>query len=204
MYKSVFNLEGKALEAFHEKYGDIFEPRYVDLEYYKLYYLGKYDPLIKIFSYLKSYPIDTVLYPGSFVHLAPSYVFPKVTYLDIYPNLESFFNHQDVWKYLELHKQYTEANDFNFIDTSFVTHEGLYDLVISSNVNGVAIDCKKNIKKGGYLLVNNGHSDADNAFADFDYSYLGYFKFDVNQSHVTFIMNDTSKKSDVYYLFQKN
>lgn len=202
MIKSVFDLEGRDLELFHDKYGDIFEPKFVDLEYYKLYYLGRYDPLIKIFDYLKSFPIEKVLYPASYIHLAPSYVFSDVTYVDVYPNIDDFFQQEDVIKYINLHKYYKESCHMKFFNDSFVNFDGLYDLVISSNINSVAIDCKKNIRKDGYLLVNNGHSDADNAFLDKDYKYLGYFKFEDNNETLKFIENATSKKSDIYYLFQ--
>ncbi|MBN2796078.1 MAG: hypothetical protein JXR88_11775 [Clostridia bacterium] len=201
---SVFDLEGKDLEKFLEKYGDIFEPKYVDLEYYKLYYLGKFDHDRLIFEYMaQTYEIDKVLYPGSFIHITPSFDFENVTYVDIYPNIEDFFSDEDVLKYIELHKNYQSPTTICYKEISYVNLEGQYDLIISSNAGSVSIDCKKNLKNGGYLLVNNGHSDADNAFADDAYEYLGYFKFNINKDHVQFILDNTSYKSSDFCLFRK-
>lgn len=164
-YKSVFELEGKELEMFVEKYGDVFYPRHVDLDYYKAYYLGKYDPTIMIFNYLKShYEITHVVYPGSFIHIAPSFTFGSVTYIDMYENIDSFYRNEDIFKYVDLHKFYDDATLMTFIYGPYTSHEGQYDLMISSNAGPVSIDCKPLLKSGGLLLVNNGHSDADNAF----------------------------------------
>lgn len=201
---SVFDLEGKALNKFLEQYGDIFEPKCVDLEYYKLYYLGKYDHDRLIFNYMsQTYDIHNVLYPGSFVHITPSLSFSKVTYVDIYPNIASFYKDIDVLKYIDLHKIYEGSTVVEFIEKSYVNLDGEYDLVISSNAGSISLDCKNNIKTGGYLLVNNGHSDADNAFSDTTYEYLGYFKFNTNKDHVQFILDNTSRKSSDFCLFKK-
>lgn len=202
-YKSVFDLEGSALEAFLDKYGDIFEPTCVDLEYYKLYYQGKYDPMIKLFDYLKkTFEIKTVVYPGSFIHVAPSYVFPHVTYLDVYPNIESFFVEEEVVQYLEYHKFYEEENQWVFQPESYMMHKGTYDLVISSNAGSISIDCKHLMHSGTFLVVNNGHSDADNAFDDPVYEYIGCFNFSLDQNNVTLILGNRCEKSDTYYLFK--
>lgn len=202
-YKSVFELEGKELTSFIDKYGDVFYPRYVDLDYYKAYYLGKYDPTIMIFNYLaKTYDIKKVVYPGSFIHIAPSFSFNDVTYIDMYDNIDSFYENEDIFKYIDLHKSYTSATVMNFIHSSYNLHEGKYDLLISSNAGSVSVDCKKLLNKTGYLLVNNGHSDADNAFSDNDYDYLGYFRFKGDKDYVSFIVDGTSKKDDTYYLFK--
>lgn len=203
--KSVFTLEGKELQAFLDKYGDIFEPRLVDFEYYKLYYLGKYDHHRLIFNYIREmYNIDRVFYPGSFVHITPSFTFPNVTYADTHAGLTHFFNSEDVVKYIELHKIYQEPTIMSFVNDSYITVTDAFDLMISSNAGSVSIDCKHCLKHGGLLLVNNGHSDADNAFADNDYEYIGYFKYDYKKEHVNFILDGTSTRSNTFYLFKRN
>jgi hypothetical protein len=203
-YVSVYDLEGRALEAFLEKYGDIFEPRFVDFNYYKMYYLGKFDHMTHLFHLLaQTYKINTVLYPGSFVHITPSFSFRNVTYVDLYDGLEDFFVDEDVIKYIDLHKIYKDQSYINFKQESYLNTEGQYDLIISSNAGSISLDCKKNLKQEGLLLVNNGHSDADNAFSDDDYKYLGYFEFNTNKDKVTFRIDGTSKKSNTYYLFEK-
>ena len=202
-YKSVFDLSGKELEVFIEKYGDIHEPRHVDFDYYKMYYLGKYDPMIHIFNLLtQTYNIKSVVYPGSFIHISPSFSFDDVTYIDVYDNIETFFTEPDILKYLDLHKIYKNETKMTFYHKSYTEVTGFFDLVISSNAGSISLDCKHFMKKGTLLLVNNGHSDADNAFEDDDYTYLGDFKFSGNKEHVSFIIEGESKKSNTYYLFE--
>jgi len=202
-YTSVFDLKGLELEDFMKKYGDIFEPRYVDLDYYKLYYLGKYDPTLHIFHYLsQTYEINNVVYPGSFIHLAPSYSFSNVTYIDVYENIGDFFEQDDVKKYVDLHKIYDEKTSIIYRNESYMTSQGKFDLMISSNAGSISMDCINLLKQGGLLLVNNGNNDADNAFENECYTYLGYFRFSGNQEKVTFIVDGMSKKSDTYYLFR--
>ena len=202
-YTSVFDLEGKALDGFMEKYGDIFEPKCVDFEYYKLYYSGKYDPMIHIFNYLaQTYNIDKVVYPGSFIHIAPSFSFSHVTYIDLFDNIDDFFVDSDVLKYLDLHKIYEETTNIEFFHQSYTEMKGQFGLMISSNAGSVSIDCKHLIKPEGLLLANNGHNDADNAFEDESYAYLGCFKFTGDKEHVSFVIDGESKKSDTYYLFR--
>jgi len=205
VYTSVFDLNGKELERFIEKYGDIFEPRHVDFEYYKMYYLGKYDPLIHIFNSLaQTYEIKKVVYPGSFIHISPSFSFEDVTYIDVYDNIDEFFTEPDIKKYLNLHKIYKNDTKMTFYHKSYTEVMGSYDLIISSNSGSISIDCKHLMKKGSLLLVNNGHSDADNAFEDDDYNYLGFFKFSGNKEHISFIIEGEREcnKSNTYYLFE--
>lgn len=206
-YKSVYDLTDLELEEFEEKYGDLHYPKYVDLTYYKMYYLGKYDCHLHLFqSFAQSYDVDKVLYPGSFIHVAPSFSFPDVIYADIYPGIESFFTDEEILKYIELHKFYDGETKITYLHENYESlsiDEDSIDLLISSNAGSVSVDCKKYLKRGGYLMANNGHSDADNAMNDDDYEYIGFYKYNINKDRVTFIMNGTSKKSSSFGLFQK-
>ena len=40
--------------------------------------------------------VESVLYPGSYVDLAPSFVWPQVTYVDIDKRAEQFFEDDEV------------------------------------------------------------------------------------------------------------
>ncbi|MCH4889741.1 hypothetical protein EZV73_19315 [Acidaminobacter sp. JC074] len=203
-YTSVFDMKGKTFDDFMRKYGDIFNPRFVDLEYYKAYYLGKYDETIPIFNYLKQhYNIDSVVYPGSFIHLAPSYAFSNVTYIDKYEHVDDFFEDPDVLKYISLHKIYEEETKMTFINEAYEKQNGQYDLMISSNGGPVSLECFDLLKDGGLLLVNNGHSDADNAFDNEKLTFLGYFNVKGDHKTVEFVTEGKSKKSETYYLFKK-
>ncbi len=203
-YTSVFDMKGKTLDDFTNKYGDIFNPRFVDLEYYKAYYLGKYDETIHIFNYLaQHYDIQSVVYPGSFIHLAPSFAFSHVTYIDKYKHIDDFFEDSDVLKYLSLHKIYDEESVINFINESYQKHIGKYNLVISSNAGPISIECFELLDEDGLLLVNNGHSDADNAFDNDQLTYLGCFEIKGDHKTVNFIEKGKSSRSETYYLFRK-
>lgn len=203
VYTSVFDLDKKELNQFIKRYGDVFEPRFVDFDYYKKYYLGKFDPMIHIFNAIsQTYDIKSVVYPGSFIHISPSFSFSQVTYIDVYDNIEDFFVDGDIIKYVNLHKIYSQPTTMTFEHKSYLDVKGHYDLVISSNAGSVSMDCKHFMKNGTLLLVNNGHSDADNAFEDDQYEYQGYYKFNGNKEKVSFLIEGESKKSNTYYLFK--
>ena len=103
---------------------------------------------------------------------------------------------------VEVFRIYDHTSKLTFFHQSYVEVEGKFDLVISSNAGSVSMDCKQFMKNGTLLLVNNGHSDADNAFEDDTYIYLGYYKFSGNKEKVSFVMDGESKKSNTYYLFR--
>jgi hypothetical protein len=51
---------------------------------YKKYHIEKNDERFGMFLLLaKKFNIESALYPGCFVHITPSFVFPKVVYIDI-------------------------------------------------------------------------------------------------------------------------
>ncbi len=206
-YKSIYDLSEKEVVEFRKKYGDLYNPVHVDLNYYKMYYLGKYDHLIHMFQLLaQTYEIEKVLYPGSFIHLSPSYSFSDVIYVDSYAGNDSFFEDDYVNKYLNLHKFYKEDSKYKFINSDYLSldlEDELFDLLISSNASSISIDCYKYLKKGGLLLVNNGHSDADNAMDNQDYEYMGLYKFGLNKENVNFVLSGRSDKSSTFYLFKK-
>ncbi len=65
------------------------------LEPYKQYHLDRDNELIGLFTALaEKFEIQSVLYLGSFVHITPSFIFPKVVYVDSYKKTESFFKIQ--------------------------------------------------------------------------------------------------------------
>ena len=55
----------------------------------------------------------------------------------------------------------------------FAEAEKSFDLLISQYAGFVSQHCKKYLKIGGILLVNNSHGDASMAKLDDDYKFVG-------------------------------
>lgn len=64
------------IEYPHDEKGDA-------LQQYKKYHIDQNDERWGLFSILiETYKIQKALYPGSFVHITPSFVIPSVAYID--------------------------------------------------------------------------------------------------------------------------
>lgn len=115
----------------------------------------------------------TVLYPGSYVDLAPSFVFDSVTYVDVDKRARRFFDDTDgVAELIERHDGPTSA-DVRFVHADYTTDLGLpdghFDLLISLFAGFVSEHCTRHLRVGGTLLVNPSHGDA--ALASIDGRY---------------------------------
>jgi len=122
--------------------------------------------------------IRRVLYPGSWIHISPSLVFPDVTYVDSFTGrknlLKTFFqdHHNLLLSYLEAHKRYPEApsvtlqpQDYRRPLPNDVEAQSM-DLLISLDAGAeISTTCARYVRPGGYLYVNDGHGDACRAFA---------------------------------------
>ena len=61
---------------------------------YNHYYIDRKFERLNLFRQLKEkYGGKRVLYPGSFVHITPSFVYPDVVYVDNDPEAKKFFDH---------------------------------------------------------------------------------------------------------------
>lgn len=119
-----------------------------------------------------------VLYPGSYVDIAASFVFPSVTYVDVDKRAAAFFaDRQGVAELIQeqvgsvderrfefRHADYTEALDLPL--------EG-FDLLISLYAGFVSEACAQYLRVGGTLLVNPSHGDAALAAIDPRYRLVG-------------------------------
>ena len=119
-------------------------------------------------------PARSVLYPGSYVDIAPSAVFPQVTYVDVDKRTPAFFDDRDgIASILGadrldsiefLHADYTD--DLPLADQSF-------DLLVSLYAGFVSEACTQYLRVGGTLLVNPSHGDAAMASIDPCYRLVG-------------------------------
>jgi hypothetical protein len=149
---------------------------------YKKYFIEKKFERVDLFKAIESkYGCRNVLYPGSFVHITPSFVFPDVVYVDNDSQAKKFFNDiSQVKKIIRSKKLYDEEGHVRFFGQSFEKPldiaEGSIDLLISQYAGFISLHCKKYLKSGGILLVNNSHGDASMARLDADYNFIAVVK----------------------------
>lgn len=133
---------------------------------------------IRLFAALAEFvQPETVLYPGSYVDIAPSVFFDDVTYLDMDKRAARFFEQRDDVDQLvaamragvgaessfELRFIHSNYEDELPIDLASV------DLLISLYAGFVSEHCSRYLKPGGHLFANNSHGDV--SMADLDPGY---------------------------------
>ncbi len=121
---------------------------------------------------------STVLYPGSYVDVAPSFVFPRVTYVDVDRRAAAFFDDREgVEEIIRSHPGSPRNPQFMFIHGDYAEDLGLpdegFDLLVSLYAGPVSDHCVDNLSVGGSLLVNPSHGDAALASIDERLSLTG-------------------------------
>ena len=138
---------------------------------YQQHFVDKQFERLDLFQMLaEQYSIERVLYPGSFVHITPSFVFADVVYVDSDKRAKRFFNSPEVLDFIIQHKAYSQEAKVTFYGTDyrqgFAEPEQSFDLLISQYAGFVGQACKQYLKPGGWLLANNSHGDAGVAALD--------------------------------------
>ncbi len=155
-------MPSKALDKFLSNYGGISDPHL--------------NPLKKI---KENFEIKQVLYPGSWIHLTPSLIFPFVVYVDFFSKMKSMFNDPKLLQYVVTHSETKTKPKIKFHIVDY--REGIpeeketFDLLISLSGGFVSQYCGSYLKKNGLLFVNNEHYDATKAFVDEEFSPVGVF-----------------------------
>ena len=120
---------------------------------------------------------ERVLYPGAYVDVAPSFVFPLVTYVDVDARANAFFsNVAGVNEIIASHAGAPNHPQFQFIHSDYTADLGIaenYDLLVSLYAGFVSEHCTKNLRVGGTLLVNPSHGDVAMASIDPRYELTG-------------------------------
>lgn len=123
------------------------------------------------------FDVRRALYPGSYVHVTPSLVFPSVTYVDTDRRTKNFFNDASVVRYVERKKEYEATHEIvsHFADYNAPLDEPdeSFDLLLSQWAGFVSQACKRYLRHGGLLVTNNSHGDASMASVDHDYRFIG-------------------------------
>ncbi|MEX1344177.1 MAG: class I SAM-dependent methyltransferase, partial [Candidatus Limnocylindrales bacterium] len=122
----------------------------------------------------------TVLYPGSYVDIAPSVWFDDVTYLDLDRRAARFFGEAGAVGDLVAERRRAAGNDdprrprVSFLHGDYRSElplpEGAFDLLVSLYAGFISEHCTRHLRSGGRLLVNSSHGDA--AMASIDTRYL--------------------------------
>ena len=148
------------------------------LSLYEKYYIEKEDERLGLFRGLADgFQVGRVLYPGSFVHIAPSLFFPEVVYVDTDRRARDFFGRREVLEYAREHRAYEgePAIQFHPVDyrTGINETRRSFDLLISQYAGFVSMYCRDYLKPGGILLANNSHGDASMASIDGGFELVG-------------------------------
>lgn len=152
---------------------------------YKKFYIDKHDESKKLFQKLSEmFKIRSALYPGSFVHVTPSFFIPELTYVDTDKRCQKFFDSYDLIKYINHKKRYEQNAQINYINADFTQINNLlknnYDLLISLYAGFISKYCKQYLKKGGLLLANDSHGDATIAYLDKSFELIDVVKIKNN------------------------
>jgi len=141
---------------------------------YKKYYIDRQFERLNLFQILdQNFSIKKALYPGSYVHITPSFVFPFVVYSDMDASAKKFFSDQWVFDFLMKNRIYKKKSSVQFIFGDYRLGldfpNQVFDLLISQYAGFVSKYCKLFLKKGGILVCNNSHGDASMASIDPDF-----------------------------------
>ena len=130
--------------------------------------------------------VENALYPGSFVDVAPSFVFPNVTYVDSDKRTPAFFGDEvGIAEIVSAHSTAAANPTLTFIHADYRTPLDLpfehFDLLISLYAGFISEHCTQYLRIGGFLLVNSSHGDV--ALASIDPRYQLYGVVTARDSH---------------------
>ncbi len=107
-------------------------------------------------------PANRVLYPGSFVDIAASFVFDDVTYVDIDRRAARFFGDAETVDAIIAEHRTDEAT-WQFIAADYrndlALEPGSFDLLVSLYAGPVSDSCGHLVRPGGHVLANPSHGD---------------------------------------------
>ncbi len=117
---------------------------------------------------------DRVLYPGSYIDIAPSFHFDDVTYVDTDRRAERFFAQHDLVRDVVATRRGARGRmrsfrlAFHHLDytADLPVPDESVDLLISLYAGFISEHCGRYLRPGGHLLVNSSHGDAAMASID--------------------------------------
>lgn len=129
-----------------------------------------------------AYPgLNRVLYPGSWVDVSASCVFPHVAYVDSDKQAARFFKDPGPVDALiaSLRPAHLGAGTWNWHAGDYmaadlpVGDEGSYDALLSFYAGPITDTCRRFVRRGGIVVANNSHGDAGIAAATPELALVG-------------------------------
>lgn len=147
------------------------------LQAYKKYYIDREYEQVDLFRLLRDqFDISSAIYPGSYIQVSPSFVFPRVVYIDADKKAVKYFQSGALLALIDQRKDYPQEPAVMFHGQDYREliegYRGQFDLMISQYAGFISDACKPYLRQGGYLLVNNSHADAGMAAVDRDYRLI--------------------------------
>lgn len=146
---------------------------------------------------------ERILYPGCYVHITPSLIFPDVTYVDSFRDTYKFYENLEVKEFIEKNRDYKEEARFKFYYQDYFKDlpESLesFDVVISLYGGFAGQAVKKYLKKWGILVCNDSHGDASIASIDADYELISVYNKKSDDKY-----SISNKNLDEYLIPKKN
>ncbi|OJF76816.1 MAG: hypothetical protein BKP49_04415 [Treponema sp. CETP13] len=166
---------------------------------YKKFFVDNNNERKELFALIQQeYQSKKVLYPGSFTHIAPSFYFQEVVYLDTDKRCKSFFSNSETIEFVKKNKKYTGIPSIQFHETDFTKEidetPEYFDLLISQYSGFISKYCTKYLKKDGILLANDSHGDATYAYVSGDYELIAVITDDMKIEY---------DNLDTYFLFSR-
>ncbi len=157
---------------------------------YQRYFIDRSDERRILFEKITAlYRPQRGIYPGSFVHITPSFYIKDMTYIDSDKRIKRFFADENVMSYIESNKLYSETAVVNGIQADYSAELPLenntFDIMFSFYAGFISQSCKKYLKSGGVLVCNNSHGDASIASLDREYELTGVVKRNGNRFSIT-------------------
>ena len=107
------------------------------LALYKQYYVDRDFEGLDLFEKLhRKYDIQSALYPGSFVHITPSLIYPKTVYVDSDKQAKKFFASPAVLDFIARHKLYEQEPSLTFHANSYA-EDGMGGVNAANCVDGI-------------------------------------------------------------------
>lgn len=148
--------------------------------YHEWYTKRDYEQLDLFETMADLFQVQSVLYPGSYVHISPSFFIPIACYVDKDQKANRFFKDiEGLTKEIQKRAAYQGPVCLKYYSQDYTKPipepEHSFDLLISQYAGFICQPCKRYLKHGGLLLVNNSHGDAGIAALDQEYQLRGVF-----------------------------
>ncbi len=147
---------------------------------YSKYHSSRQDERLGLFRGLvERYGVSSALYPGCFVHVTPSFVIPRVVYMDTDARAARFFSGPAALGLVCSEREYAADPQVTFHRGDYTApiaeDDEAFDLLISQYAGFVSRACKRHLLVGGHLVANNSHGDASMAALDPDFDLVAVY-----------------------------